>query len=81
MGEGISEKSLEINDDTRDVCYDKSERNKLNLTVLNTNARSLCPKIGSLVDCFSELKAAIGVVTETWLADGVSLQEDIETWP
>ena len=48
------------------------------MTVLNTNARSLCPKINSLIDCFGELNATIGVVTETWLSDGESLDEDIE---
>lgn len=48
------------------------------ITILNTNARSLCPKIESLIDCFDEMKATIGVVTETWLSDGDSLQEDIQ---
>ena len=48
-----------------------------NITVLNTNARSLCPKIESMIDCFDEMQATIGVITETWLADGDSLAEDI----
>ena len=48
-----------------------------NITVLNTNARSLCPKIESLIDCFDDMQATIGIVTETWLADGESLAEDI----
>ena len=47
------------------------------MTVLNTNARSLCPKINSLVDCFTDLRAAIGIITETWLTDGDTLEEDI----
>ena len=47
------------------------------LTLLNTNARSLCPKIESLIDCMEEMDAAIAVVTETWLADGPSLESDI----
>ena len=45
---------------------------------LYTNARSLCPKINSLVDCFGDMDLAVGVVTETWFSDGVELQEDIE---
>ena len=47
------------------------------LNIINTNARSLCPKIDSLIDCFSELDVALGIVTETWLADGESLDADI----
>ena len=38
-------------------------------TIINCNARSLCPKIDSLIDCISETDAAVGVVTETWLDD------------
>ena len=48
------------------------------MTVINTNARSLCPKIGSLIDCFQDLSAAIGVVTETWLTDGDTLDKEVE---
>ena len=47
-------------------------------TIVNTNARSLCPKIHSLVDCFSELRTDIAIITETWLTSGVLLDEDIE---
>ena len=38
-------------------------------TVLNCNARSLCPKIVSLSECVTESDAAIGIVTETWMND------------
>ena len=48
----------------------------ITLTFLNTNARSLCPKIKSLIDNMNEMDAAFAVVTETWLADGVTLEED-----
>ena len=48
------------------------------MTVINTNARSLCPKISSLIDCFSDLNAMVGVVTETWFSDGPALEKDIE---
>ena len=47
------------------------------INVINTNARSLCPKIESLIDCFDEMEVTLGVVTETWLADGDSLDRDI----
>ena len=48
------------------------------ISVINTNARSLCPKIDSLIDCFEELDVTLGVVTETWLASGTSLDKDIK---
>ena len=38
-----------------------------NVTLINTNVRSLCPKINSLVECMKEVDAAFGVLTETWL--------------
>lgn len=40
------------------------------LTVINTNARSLCPKLDSLINCFSEMAVDIGIVTETRMRDG-----------
>ena len=46
------------------------------LMILNTNARSLCPKIDSLIDCMTETDARIVVVTETWLDDGEDLEQD-----
>ena len=48
----------------------------LSLRQINTNARSLCPKINSLIDSIEELDAALAIVTETWLADGTTLEED-----
>ena len=47
------------------------------LSIINTNARSLCPKITSLIDCIDELEASVAVVTETWLADGEPLEKDV----
>ena len=52
--------------------------NKIPFTVINTNARSLSPKINSLIDCFSQMEASIGVITETWLTDGEALDEEID---
>lgn len=45
------------------------------LSIINTNARSLGPKIGSLVDCMCETEARLAVVTETWFKEGQSLEE------
>ena len=52
-------------------------KKKNELTIINTNARSLTPKIDSLIDCFEELQADIAIVTETWLRDGSALQSDL----
>ena len=49
-------------------------QNKVNVTVINTNARSLCPKINSLIDCFTDLNATIGVITEMGKASKLTLR-------
>ena len=36
---------------------------------MNTNARSLCPKLDSFIDNFDELQCTFAVVTETWVSD------------
>ena len=53
------------------------KRNKEEISFINTNARSLCPKIHSLIDAFDELQLTFATITETWLADGESLEEDL----
>ena len=53
-------------------------KNLTNFSLVNTNARSLCPKIRSLLDCFSELNTDLAILTETLLTSGPSLDEDIE---
>ena len=35
------------------------------LTMLNTNARSLCPKFHSMIECMEEMDAAFAIMTET----------------
>ena len=47
------------------------------MTIINTNSRSLCPKINSLVDCFEELEVDVAVITETWLKDGPQLDQEV----
>ena len=49
--------------------------NKLNIAL--TNARSLAPKVGSLVDLFNEMDIGAGIITESWLQDGPELEKDI----
>ena len=52
--------------------------NYCDFTIVNTNARSLCPKINSLLDCFEELDVGLSIVTETWLSDGPTLVDDAQ---
>ena len=67
-----------LSEDGDDVDNDNGENIKnTNLTIINTNARSLCPKITSLIDCLDELEGSLAVVTETWLADGEALEADV----
>ena len=61
--------------DSEDMNINKDEPS---FTMINTNARSLCPKINSLIDCFEELGVTVGVVTETWLSDGEGLEDDVQ---
>ena len=49
-----------------------------NLNYVNTNARSLRPKITSLLDAFSNLDLTFSVITETWFTDGGNLQLESE---
>ena len=42
-----------------------------------TNARSLAPKIQSMIDNFSELDLNVAIVAESWLKPGESLEREI----
>ena len=58
---------------------DVSVRQELtSFAIINTNTRSLFPKIESMIDCMSETDARIAVITETWLRDGERLDQDAE---
>ena len=58
-------------------CTPAEKRNIDEVNFINANARSLCPKINSLLDCFEELNLTFATITETWLADGAGLDEDL----
>ena len=69
---------LNLDDESESCEHEKDDfKNKTHITFLNTNARSLCPKIDWLIDSFNELDASFSVITETWLSDGDHLQRDI----
>ena len=52
-----------------------ADMNKMNIML--TNARSLSPKIGSLIDFFSEMEITVGMISESWLKDGKDLDKDL----
>ena len=52
--------------------------NAFKLTLINTNARSLRPKVKSLIDNIQELEATFAVVTETWFSEGTQLERETE---
>ena len=52
--------------------------NKTQINVVDTNARSLRPKIKSFIQCFINLSLTFAIVTETWLAHGSRLELDAE---
>ena len=50
------------------------------LRFINSNARSLSPKINSLHDCFVEKELDFSILTETWFQDGRLLAEKVEEY-
>ena len=57
--------------------YEEPNDKIFEMTIINANARSLCPKIDSLITCMDEMEASIGVVTETWFRDSPELEDDL----
>ena len=66
-----------LDDDNLNERENDNKKTAATFTLINTNARSLCPKIESIIDCMEEMRATVGIITETWLADGPSLNTDI----
>ena len=52
--------------------------NKLAMNIINTNARSLWPKLPSFIVCFTNLALCLAIVTETWFAAGSRLELETE---
>ena len=78
--------SSDMDDDTivdiasSDENTDKQYYSCSSFTFLNTNARSLGPKVESLFDCMHEKGAEIAMVTETWYQSNRQGQENIEEY-
>ena len=54
---------------------DETTPDKEKINIINTNARSLLPKLNSLVDLIQENDTKIAFVTETWMQDGQVLDK------
>ena len=63
----------------RDKLYSdiKETDDEDSIIFLLTNARSLAPKIDSLVDFFEELDAHFCILSESWLVDANGLEEQL----
>ena len=51
------------------------------LSFINTNARSLAPKVESLFDCMFEKECDLGFVTETWFQDNRTYYDAVREYP
>ena len=62
---------------TIDDTYEDTMDKVFELTVINANARSLCPKIESFITCMEETESSIAIVTEMWFRDSPELASDL----
>ena len=71
---------MNITDNSSDnVTTNSGEDNEhYELNTLLSNARSLSPKIKSLIINFEEVDLHVAIITESWLADGEKLDRDLE---
>ena len=59
-------------------CNENKQANKSScISFASTNARSLAPKIHSAIDFFTETDLTLMVVTETWLQEGRTLEDNV----
>ena len=66
---------------TLDMALYQAEHLTQNLddfTIINSNARSLCPKVNSFIECFNEFDVQLAVITETWFGDSQGLEKDLD---
>ena len=67
----LSIESSTISSDNLDVSIDNPNNKKFNIiNFVYTNARSLAPKIESLIDVFENWNLHFAAISETWLRDG-----------
>ena len=68
----LSENNNEENDSSSEISYEDIDDTFIpvsDFNIINTNARSLTPKINSFVEYLKELETSLAFITETWLSD------------
>ena len=73
------QEDIEFQLDSRNITKTIAFKNKNNTNILLVNARSLSPKLYSLVDTMHELDAQITMVTETWLKRNAHTDDQLRT--
>ena len=66
--------------DLTDINENKENNSSRGLRFINTNARSIEPKIRSLYDCFSEKKLDFATLTETWHQSNRALADTLREY-
>ena len=66
--------------DLTDVENNKQKKPSRQLCFINTNARSLGPKVESLYDCCEEKNLDLALLTETWYQSDRTLQDKLEEY-
>ena len=64
-----------IYEETKDLESNFKKVNTFN--IVNTNARSITPKIDCFIEYLNELNTSLAFLTETWLSDTEDLDNDI----
>ena len=69
-----------IIDLTDNADNNKQKKSSRRLCFINTNARSLFPKVKSLYDCFREKLVDFAMLTETWYQSDRTLQDKLDEY-
>ena len=86
--ETLADSESENEDDLDSTIIDLTENENINkqnkssrrLCFINTNARSLGPKVESLFDCFREKQVDFAILTETWYQNNSSLTDTLDEY-
>ena len=63
--------------DTSEINNEENKVNENCISLILTNARSLAPKINSMLDMIRELRITFMAVTETWFKGGTQLRQEL----
>ena len=76
--EDMNSTIIDLTENADDV--NKNKKSSHRLCFINTNARSLAPKVRSLYDCFAEKDVDFAVLTETWYQSNRALGDLISEY-